>query len=327
MGGQVNAGIVVPDTVVKGRVLAAAGLAHPCDLADDAAQLCHMDGADCVKAAAPSTDEPGDIGKVRRIHRIGRHLDLRSAAAGGSDGTGICHGQFIGAGYTQVHHAQGGNQLIDLFDEGGKLVGQHGAGSIAQGNGSSTGLDGGGNSLSKERRITAACIIGYEFHIGADFLAGSHGIGDGGKHRIGLFVEQIFHLHGADRSADLQSGMLCNAQGIPCLLHTFPAQRHRNRHSAALHGHGNGLDPQRIDLGIFNTLQLDHGNTQLIQQLSQLDLFLERQGNLTAALFHGHVADLNVLHSFILLARKCAKIKSPRGHIDLRDEYTSVVPP
>ena len=140
-------------------------------------------------------------------------------------------------------------------------------------------------------------IVSHEFHIGADLAAFFDGLPDGGQHGFGLLMEQILHLNGAHGSADLESGLPCHLQRIPGDLNGFRIQSHGDGNDAVLHGSGDGLDPQGVDLGLGDGLQLNDGNTQLVQQLAQLDLFPKRQGNLGACLLHGHIADSDLVHN------------------------------
>ena len=88
-------------------------------------------------------------------------------------------------------------------------------------------------------------------------------------------MEQVLHLHRADRRADLKSCLFGLLQGVPGGLHAFRIQRHRNCHDAVPDHSGSGLDPKGIDLILNNGLQLNDCHPQLIQQLAQLDLLLK----------------------------------------------------
>ena len=117
-------------------------------------------------------------------------------------------------------------------------------------------------------------------------------------------MEQVLHLDRADRRADLQSGELCLIDSMPHRSDTFRIQLYRNRNNAVLHCHSNGLNPQRIDAGILNAFQFNHTDTQLIQHLGQFNLLLKRQGEILAALLHGHVTDSYLIHNICSFSLK-----------------------
>ena len=68
------------------------------------------------------------------------------------------------------------------------------------------------------------------------------------------------------------------------------------------YGSSHGLDPQGIDFGLNDGLQLDDIHAQLVEELGDLDLLPEGQGDVGPGLLHGHIADSDLLHNHILLA-------------------------
>ena len=143
-----------------------------------------------------------------------------------------------------------------------------GTGGVADGNCLCAGANGGADGIVEEIGVCAGGIVGDELHIGAEGAAAFDGFPDGGQHGLGLFVEQILHLNGADGGGHLKPGLLCLLQCVPGGLDAVFIQRHGHRHSAAAHGGGHGFDPQGIDFGLDDGLQLNEIHPQLVEQLA-----------------------------------------------------------
>ena len=127
MGGEEEGAVVVLDAAVEGGALFSLGLAHPGDLLGDAAELGGLQAAGGVVDLALGMDELGDVGQGDAVQAVGGSLDLARTVADGGEGTGVGHGQVIGAGDAQGHSLQLGKVGVKLPQEGSELVGQTGS--------------------------------------------------------------------------------------------------------------------------------------------------------------------------------------------------------
>ena len=114
---------------------------------------------------------------------------------------------------------------------------------------------------------------------------------------------EILHLHSADCTYDLQTGMLGLLQGCPDLLGAFFRQSDGNSNDAVCHSGCNGLDAQRVNAGILNAFQFNDTDTQLVQQLGQFDFFLKGQAEAIGHLFHGYIGEFDRVHIMQLLVK------------------------
>ena len=263
MGSQIDAGLGLGGS--QGSPLGLACLTDLADAVHDAAELGDLHGSTDTEAVASGGQELRQSCDGGGIKGEGCGLQLRDALAYSGDGTGIGHGQRVAAADANMDILQLRHGSIQTLDEGGELGGQHGAGGVADSHGGGTGSDGGLQSSGQERGIGTSGIICQKFHIGAQGLTGGDGIRDRLLHGFGLFVVEIFHLHGADSTGDLQAGGLGALQSGPDLRGALLSQLYGNGDRAAIHSGGDRFDPQAVDTGIFDALQLDHRYTQLVQ--------------------------------------------------------------
>ena len=315
MGGQEDVAGVLPDAVVEGGVLAAAGAAHPGDPLGDALHLGSPDGAGGVVVFALGGEDLGHVGQGDVVQPVGGGLDLRRAVADGGEGAGVGHGQLVGAADAQHHILQLGHALVQAADEGGELVGEHGTGGVADGDGLRARGDGGPDGVVQEGGVASRCVVGDELGVSTEGGAGGDGFPDGSEHGVGLLVEQVLHLNGTDGGHHLEPGLLCLLQGVPGDLDAPGIQRHGHRHDALPDRGSHGLDPQGIDLCLNDGLELDDIHAQLVEELGYLDLLPEGQGDVRPGLLHGHVADSDLVHNGCSFSRGYVEfIAVGRGH-------------
>ena len=320
VGGQEQTAVVILDTVVEGGAFLAAGLAHPGDLAGDALHLGGLKTTVGVVDVALGLQDLGHIGQGDQIQPVGGGLDLPGTVADGGEGAGIGHGQVIGAGDAETNRGKLGDVGVQVPEEGGELVGEHGTGGVADGDGLHACGNGGGEDLIEEGPVAPGGVVGHEFHVGAEGQAVGDGLPDGLDHGRRLLVVQVLHLNGADGGADLQSRMPGVLQCVPGGLDALGVQGDGDRNGAALDGGGHGFDPQGVDLGLDDGFQLDEVHPQLIQQLRHLDLLPEGKVRCLGELLHGHIADSDLVHNgcsffkkmvFIMVGSR--KKKKPRS--------------
>ena len=299
------------DAGVKGRGAAAAGLAHPGHLAEDALHAGGADAALHIKAAAPGGDDLGHGFQLDHVLPVGGAFDLVSPAANGGHGAGIRHGQLILAADAQGDLFQLRHSGVGIAKKFRNLIGKHHARGIAQRDHRGAGADGGADGLLQEGRIGPGGIVGNEFHLGAKAAALFHQVLDGGDHGLGLLAGQIFHLHGADRRGHLKAGMSGFLQGAPGNGNIFLRQTNGHGNGAAADGGADGLDQQPVDFGAGDRTDLNHVNPQLVQVLDQLDLLPEAQAEALAGLAHSHVGDGDFSHNGFSLSWDAKKPLRP----------------
>ena len=125
---------------------------------------------------------------------------------------------------------------------------------------------------------------------------------------------KVFHLHGRNRDADLQTGMFCLLQGGPDIFDVLLIQSHRHSHGTVFHRRRHRLHPQSIGAGLFHAFQFDNGNPKGIQQFCQFDFLPEGQSKGLSLLLHGHVADLNSSHhNHLSVIKKVPEAVWPQG--------------
>ena len=108
--------------------------------------------------------------------------------------------------------------------------------------------------------------------------------------------------------------MLRFLEGVPGALGAALLEIGGHGHHAALDGGADGLDEQRVHLGIDDGAGLDHVHAQPVELLGKLDLLAEAEihaGRL-AGLLHGHVADGNHVHGDAPFAKKSLR-PGPQG--------------
>ena len=307
---------------IKGRGLAAARLTHPRHLREDAVHLRGLDRGGDVKLRRLGREQLCHVRHAGRIDAVGRGLDLIRARRDRAHRACIRHRQGIRTANAEADVFCLRHILEDGPHEAAECIRQEASRCVADRDAGRAGSNGRGERLVQKGRIGTRRIVRQKLHVFTDGLRRRDGLADSLEHGSRLFARQIFHLHGADRSRDLDARVLRFLQGVPYRLHALLCQRDWDGYGARLHRGRHRFDEQAVDLRIFHRVQLDGAHAEPVKELGQLDLLSEAQGIAggLARLPDGHVGDVHVFQRRFLLFSENKKSLKPIG---FRDEVSS----
>ena len=163
-----------------------------------ALQLGHAHLALSAQGVCLGGKDAGHVVQRDDAHGVGRGLDDGGAGHDAGHGAGVGHIKVITARDAQVDVLELGRCLVQVGDELGELLGEHGAGRIADGDRLGAGGDHGVDDAGQIGHVGAGGVDGHELDVVGELGALRHRIGGVGDQRVGLLALDVLHAGGAD---------------------------------------------------------------------------------------------------------------------------------
>ena len=263
-GGEHDALDGLGDRAGERGCLGAVIAAQACDLAHGALELGHAHLALGVQDVGLGGKDAGEVVERDDAHGVGRGLDDGGARHDAGHGAGVCHVEVVAARDAQVDVLELGRGLVQVGDELGELLGEHGACGIADGDGLGADSHHGLDDLGQVGHVGAGGVDGHELDVVGELGAFRHRLSGVGDQRVALLALDVLHAGGAHGRFHLQTDALRALRGVPNGLDAALVHLDRHGERAILHQRGDGLDAQAVNLGGLDALDLDGANAYTV---------------------------------------------------------------